>query len=203
MKKERTPFYTFARVIAAIINRCIFLSKARGTENFPQDENCIIMGNHISGWDPITVASFYKVSEIHFMAKDSLFKNPILAKLLTWLHAFPVNRGETDMQAMRTAMQVIKDGHVLGIFPEGTRQQGNRMQSIETGVAVIAMRTTVPLVPVVITGKYRLFGRVRVVVGPPIDIEDLRAQHADAQTMETLKARIIDAVEALRPLADF
>lgn len=203
MKKEKTFVYTLARGIASVLYGGIFLARGRGMENFPSDQNCIILSNHISAWDPITVAKYYTVSEIHFLAKDSLFRNPLLARLLTWLHAIPVHRGETDMAAMRSAMQVLKDGHVLGIFPEGTRQQGDHMQHIETGVAVMALKSGAPLVPARISGKYRLFGKIRLVVGRPIDIEDLRARRPDAETLELLKARIIDAVEALRPLSDF
>lgn len=198
MKKERTFLYTLLRGVASFLYRIIFLSRIEGRENYPTDQNCIILANHISAWDPVTVAYSYKVSEVHFMGKDSLFKNRLLGGFLRKVHAFPVSRGETDMAAMRTAMQIIRDGKVLGIFPEGHRQKDNRVQHIETGIAVMAMRTDVPLVPVMITGKYRLFGRIRVRVGQPIPLDDLRAAHADAQTLETLKQRIIDALEALR-----
>lgn len=203
MKKEKTFLYTIARGIAAIIYRGFFGAKARGMENYPQDENCIILGNHFSAWDPITIARYYTISEVHFLSKASLFRNPLLSWLLRTLHAIPVRRGETDMAAMRSAMQVIRDGHVLGIFPEGTRQAGDKVRQIETGVAVMALKSEAPLVPVLVTGKYRFRGRLRLVVGKPIDIEDLRALRPDAPTMETLKARIIDAIEALRPLAEF
>lgn len=203
MNKERTWLYSIARALAAVVCRCIFFSKARGLENFPRDENCILLGNHISAWDPVTVAHYYKPNEVHFMGKESLFKNPVLRTLFKWLHAFPVYRGERDMRAMRTAMQVLYDGHVLGIFPEGTRQRDDRMQSIETGVAVIALKSDVPLIPICISGRYRLFGKVRMVVGPPIKLDDLRGRRADTPTLEETKSRIIDAVEALRPLTKF
>lgn len=203
MKKERTLLYTIARAIAAAIYRCFFFAKARGMEHYPRDENCIILSNHISAWDPISVARYYRVSEIHFIGKEELFKNPLLGWLLRKLHAFPVQRGETDMSAMRASMQVLRDGHVLGIFPEGHRQKGDRVRSIETGIAVMALKSEVPLVPVLIGGKYRLGGRVRVVVGEPIPVADLRSMRQDTETLELLKARIIDSLEALRPLLDF
>lgn len=198
MKKEKTPLYTFARVVIGIGFRVAFGVRATGMENYPQDQNCIILSNHISALDPLTIAMFYKVSEIHFIGKESLFRNKFLAKLLTTLHAFPVNRGETDMGAMRTAMQIVRDGYVLGIFPEGHRQQGEHMQRIETGVAVMALKTDVPVVPVCITGKYRPFGKLRVTVGEPIPMDDLRAMRSNSEVLETLKQRIIDSVEALR-----
>lgn len=202
LNREKTPLYTLARLLVGLILR-VFGVRARGMENFPKDTNFIVIGNHISAWDPLAVALFYKDSEIHYMSKEELFHIPVLRGILRKLHAISVNRGETDMAAMRASMQVLRDGHVLGIFPQGTRQPDSQVRGIETGVAVIAMKSTVPLVPVMLTGKYRPFGRVRVVVGEPIDISDLRAQRPDAQTLEAVKARIVTAMEALMPFTDF
>ncbi len=203
MKVEKTWFYSFARVIIGFIYTVIFHAKARGTENFPTDTHCIIISNHISAWDPLTIAKFYKVSEVHFIAKDSLFKIPVLRLILRGLHAFPVSRGETDMSAMRTSMQVLRDGHVLGIFPEGHRQPSGQVGKIETGVAVMALKSNVPMVPVMISGKYRPFGKLRMAVGKPIPLDDLRARRADTETLEEVKARVRASLEALGPMTDF
>lgn len=203
MNKEKTWLYSFARLLAKFIYGVIFRAKARGLENFPNDTNCILIGNHISAWDPITLAHFYTYSEVHFIAKDSLFKFPVLRTLLKWLHAFPVSRGERDMAAMRTCMQVLRDGHVLGVFPQGTRQEDGRVEAVETGIAVMALKSNVPVVPVRIGGRYKLFGKVRASVGKPIPLDDLRATRADSETLEEVKRRVIDALEALRPSMDF
>lgn len=203
MNVEKTRLYSLARILAEFVYRVIFRAKVRGAENFPNDRNCILLGNHISGWDPLTVAVFYKTNEVHFFAKESLFRNRLLAALLRRLHAFPVNRGATDMGAMRTAMQVLKDGHVLGIFPEGSRQFDGKVKGIETGVAVLALKSGAAVIPVRIGGKYRFFGKIRMVVGSEIPLDDLRAVRADAQTLEAVKTRVIDALEAMRPMLDF
>ena len=205
MKTEKTFLYTLARGIAAFLNPCVFLAKARGVENFPREENCIILSNHLSAWDPITIAHVYKHNEIHFIAKESLFRNRALKWFLGRLHAFPVSRGEADLAAMRTAVKVIADGDVLGIFPEGHRRHtpGWEPGKLETGVAVMALRSRVPVVPVFIAGKYRIFGKIRVVVGTPLDMDDLRARRPDAQTLEEVKHRILDSWEALQRQADW
>jgi len=203
LNAERTWLYTLARVILGFVYRVFFRAKARGVENYPKDQNCIILGNHVSAWDPLSIGVFFKHSEIHFMAKESLFQNPLLRALLTGLHGFPVHRGETDMAAMRTAMQVLREGKVLGIFPEGSRRQEIKVERIETGVAVLALKTNVPLIPVFVGGTYRLFGGVRVVVGAPVPLDDLRQRRADSETLEMVKARIIQSLEALRPLSNF
>ena len=203
MKMEKTGFYTFARRLIWMLLALVFRVKARGVENFPKDRNCIIFSNHFSAWDPLTIAHIYTVSEIHFMAKDSLFRTRLVRALIQRLHAFPVSRGSADMAAMRTAMQVLRDGHVLGIFPEGTRRQGGPVTDMETGVAVLALKSEAPLVPVLLGGRYRFLGKVRAVVGEPVSLDDLREKRVGAETLEAVKQRLIGALEALRPLLDF
>lgn len=201
MNIEKTGFYVFARFVITIILRFIFGIKVSGAENFPKDQNCILIGNHTSGWDPLTIAFFYTHNEVHFMAKESLFKNAFLKLLLSNLHAFPVRRGETDMGAMRMCMQALREGHVLGIFPEGHRQKDGRVKHVETGIAVMALKTNVPIIPVFICGKYRPFGHLRAIAGPPIPLDELRAKHPDVETLEAVKAKVIDSLESLRPHA--
>jgi len=182
-----------------VIYAVFFGAKATGCEHFPKDQNCILLCNHVHAFDPVTIAVFYRASEIHFIAKESIFRRKWLAKFFTKLHAFPVHRGETDMRAMRQTMQVLKDGHVLGIFPEGHRQQDRQVKSIETGASVIALRSGVPAIPMYISGRYRPFGRLRLTVGPPINLDDFRGERADAEVLEAVKQRILDSLNALNP----
>lgn len=203
MNVERTWLYKLAVCLVKFVFVVFFGSRAKGLENFPSDQNCIILGNHIHAFDPLMVAIYYKHNEIHFIGKESLFRNRFIGAFLRKLHAFPVNRGETDMKAMRASMQVLRDGHVLGIFPEGHRQADQQVKSLETGVAVMALRSDVPVVPVYIRGKYRPFGKLRLAVGAPIDLSDLRSGRADMQALETVKSRIMDTLDALKPIADF
>lgn len=198
MKVEKTWFYTFARVLLGIVYRCIMPVKVRGIENYPTDQNCILLSNHISAWDPLTVAYTYKHNEIFFFAKDTLFRNKLLAAVLRKLHAFPVKRGETDMKAMRTAMQILKEGHVLGIFPEGHRRNDGTLQPLETGVAVMALKSRVPVVPIIIEGKYRPFQRISVAIGEPILLDTFWEQPVNAEILEAVKQRLMDALQSLK-----
>jgi len=197
MNVEKTGLYSFARLLLNLVYRVIFRVKVAGIHHFPKDENCILFANHISAWDPLTVAYVYKHNEIHFFAKDSLFKNRILAAVLRKIHAFPVKRGETDMKAMRHAMQVLKDGRVLGIFPEGHRNYEGGIAPIETGIAVMALKSRVPVVPILIGGRYRLFSKIIVSVGPPIPLDDLTEKPADVDALKEVKARFTQALQAL------
>lgn len=198
MAVEKTWLYTLVRMIFHVVYTCIFRVKIHGAQNFLKDQNCILLSNHIAAWDPITVAYAYKYNEIHFIAKDSLFKNKLFAAILHQLHAFSVKRGETDMKAMRTAMKVLKDGHVLGIFPEGHRRDSEELQPLQTGVVVMALKSRVPVMPIMIQGKYRLFHRVDITIGAPVFLDTYWEQTASTEMLEEVKQLLMDALQSLK-----
>lgn len=198
MNVEKTWLYTLVRIIFRFVFTCIIRLKVHGADNFLEDQNCILLSNHISALDPIAIAYAYKHNEIHYFGKDSLFKYKWIAAILRKLHAFPVKRGETDMKAMRTAMQVLKDGHVLGVFPEGHRRNGEELQPLETGVVVMALKGRVPVIPIMIQGQYRLFHRVNIVIGAPIILESYWAQTVSTEMLEEVKQLLMDALLSLR-----
>lgn len=202
MKKDRTMLYRVLVRVARFIY-LFFGYRAYGTENYPTDRNFIVLGNHISNWDPISIAISCKQWEISFLAKESLFKFKPLGWLIRKLHAMPVARGGgSNMAVMRNSLSVLREGRVLGIFPEGHRYHTGQIEKMETGVAVIAFKSGLPLVPVFIGGKYRLFGKIRVFVGEPIDIDDLREQGSSTETLEAIKDRLQEALMTLQKQAE-
>ncbi|MDR0897004.1 MAG: 1-acyl-sn-glycerol-3-phosphate acyltransferase [Oscillospiraceae bacterium] len=203
MRDKPTWLYAIVRVVGTVFYKLFYRYKMRGIEHLPSDQNYLIYANHYHALDPVTVALCCRRREIRFMSKADLFQNKLFRFLLTQLHAFPVRRGEADMGAMRAAMQVLKDGRVLGIFPEGHRQADGVFKGVETGVAVLALKCGVPVIPVRISGKYRFRGQMRAVVGAPLKLDDLRAQKPDAETLEAVKERIFRGIEDLAPLSDF
>ncbi len=168
--------------------------KVEGGRNYPRNENFIILANHRSAADPLALGAVLKDVEIYFLAKDSLFRYPVFGWLLKKIHAIPLRRGESDLGAMRTALKVIADGHVLGIFPEGTRNHGDSMKEIQGGIALLALKSKVPVVPVVLKGRYLPFGNLRLTIGEPVQLEDLRAVRTDTEIMNLAKDRIRDAL---------
>lgn len=166
------------------------------------DAPYILMGNHLSLADPFIMAVAAPKEQIRFIGKKELWSNKLVAWFCRSLKAIPVDRHNTDMEAMRACMRVTRDGHVLGIFPEGTRHHQGVMQELESGVALIALRAKVPLVPVYITGKIAPFRPLDVYVGAPIGMEDLRQQGINTETCQLLLGRITAtyaALEAARP----
>lgn len=191
VKRERSSWvYTLGRGLAAVVFRTLFPIRFYNTERLSINAPFIVVCNHQSLWDPIVVAYACKPYEIRFIGKKELMAN----KLMNWLickqlHAISVDRHHSDMAALRSAMQVIKDGHVLGIFPEGTRHVEGTMEHMEGGTAMIALRCGVPVVPVWIDKRVRLFRRTNCRVGETIDLEAIRAEGINRETCDkTLEA---------------
>ena len=155
------------------------------------------MANHTTMLDPFMMAVAIPKYQIRFIGKKELWKIKPFAWFANSIRAIPVDRHNTDMEAMRACMRVTREGHVLGIFPEGTRHHKGLMTELESGVAMIALRSKVPLVPVYIAGKLGLFRTLHVYVGKPILMDDLREQGINTETCQMLLGRITETYAAL------
>jgi 1-acyl-sn-glycerol-3-phosphate acyltransferase len=120
---------------------------------------------------------FISPRKVFFMAKDSLFRVPVLGGLLTRLGAFPVRRGTADRESMSSAEEVLRQGQALVLFPEGTRKEGLEVQTLHDGAMFVAARTGAIVVPVGIGGSERALPhgakfprptKIRIIVGTPI-----------------------------------
>ena len=197
--QERTFWYTLARIVAFLGTHTIFPVKYYHKENFLLPGPYIAMSNHQSACDPLILAYPCKKYEIRFVGKKELNKYPIIAKLLAKLHMITVDRHNSDMAAMRQCARTLRDGYVLGIFPEGTRHHSDQlMEEVETGAAVLALRAKTPILPVYIESKPRFLRVNHVYIGKPMNITDLSAQGFNTEVVEELCARIRDTFHALR-----
>ena len=188
--KKHSILYTIIIVIYFIIAKLFFFISFVGRENIPAGKPLILMANHQSFLDPLTLGICARDRQIHFMGKKELFKNKIIAWFLTRLHAFPVDRGNIDMTAIRTALNVIKSGETLGIFPEGTRSKTGYMGPLLGGASLLALKSGCDILPVYIDGPYRIFHPLRVIVGKPIEMQDLRAGRMNKDTCDILTHRM-------------
>ncbi|PLT45627.1 1-acyl-sn-glycerol-3-phosphate acyltransferase [Paenibacillus pasadenensis] len=177
----------------------LFRLKAEGLQHVPADGPVILCSNHISNFDPPTVG--IKLDrKVHYMAKAELFEVPVLGKLIHGLGAFPVKRGGVSKESIRTAITLLKEGGVMGIFPEGTRNSGG--DAAKKGAAMIAMRSGATVIPVAIVGSYRLFGKTRVIYGPPVDLTEF-IHSSSGDTLEQVTAKIMSDIAKLRERALF
>jgi 1-acyl-sn-glycerol-3-phosphate acyltransferase len=184
-----SPLYLVAGSLSWPVVRGLYRLRARGLEHIPEG-GFVLAANHTSNFDPWPLGiPFLPRRQLRFMAKAELF-NPVLAPILRAGGAFKVRRGEGDVEAMRTAAQLAREGEIVVMFPEGTRQKKGLRKKFEarphTGAARIALTAGVPLVPAAIAGTDRLsrLGPLRVAYGEPVDLSDL-------QEMETKRAATI------------
>ncbi len=188
--------YRFIRGIAKCMMYLFFPYKRTGTEHIPEKGPVIFCCNHISNLDPPLLAISTK-RKVHFMAKAELFRIPILGGLLQRLGTFPVKRGAGDRQALKKAIQLLKDGHTVGIFPEGTRSKTGEMGQFHVGAALIALKGRAPIVPVAICGSYRLFRPVKIVYGAPIDITPFLKEKVGTATARKVTELVVNEIRSL------
>ena len=154
-----------------------------GAERVPRTGPLIVVANHVSNLDP-PVLGAATPRPLYFMAKAELFRMPLLGPVIWQLHAFPVDRAKGDISAIRRAVEVLKMGAAVGIFPEGGRNRDGQNR-IHSGVALLASLTGAPVLPVYIHGTKQRFSRITVVFGEPmtfsgvkIPVEDVLVRQA-------------------------
>jgi 1-acyl-sn-glycerol-3-phosphate acyltransferase len=193
-----SPLYLLAGSISWPVVKVGFRLRSRGIENLP-DGGFVLAANHTSNFDPWPLGiPLFPHRQLRFMAKSELF-NPILKPILVGGGAFPVRRGQADLEAIGRAVELVRDGEVVVMFPEGTRRKKGLRKKHEarahTGAARIALTAGVPLVPAAIKGTDRLsrLAPLRVAYGRPIPLDDLRGREispAAREATERLMAEI-------------
>ncbi|MFD0586881.1 lysophospholipid acyltransferase family protein [Paenibacillus sp. GCM10027627] len=161
--------YVIFRFLLRVLYRLLFRLEARGVHHIPAEGPVILASNHISNFDPPTIGVLVP-RKVHFMAKEELFKIPVLGMLIRSFGAFPVKRGGVSKDAIKSAITLLKSGEVMGIFPEGSRSNAG---AAKKGAAMIAFRSGATIVPVAIVGSYKLFRKTLVCYGEPIILSEI------------------------------
>jgi 1-acyl-sn-glycerol-3-phosphate acyltransferase len=200
MAPRPSPVYLLVAALSWPLLKGLFRLRARGREHLPTG-GFVLAANHNSNFDPWPLGiPLFPKRFLRFMAKSELFWTPF-KQFATAAGAFPVRRGQADAEAMATATQLCREGHIVVMFPEGTRRKKGLRKKYEarphTGAARIALDANVPLVPAGIVGTDRLgkLAQLRVAYGPPIQLDDLTGrQDAPQVATERLMAAIEDLV---------
>lgn len=183
-------FYGFVKNAFGPLFKLFFKLKYKGLGNVPKKGGYILAINHTANIDPIIVSLPKNVQQLHFMSKIELFKNPIVAWVITHLYGFPVNRGKGDTSAIDYGIKILNEGNVMAICPEGKRIKGKDgvPQHAKAGVAIIAKATGADILPVAIhcNGPIKPFKKITVSYGSLIKNEDLNM--VEGTTTEIKKA---------------
>ena len=169
-----------------------------GRENIPAEGGAVLVCNHLSMWDMITVACMTR-RYVCFVGKSELEKNPLVRFFVRQVKAICVDRGKPDLGAIRRMLAMVKQGELLLIFPEGTRNRQPESQPLlplQEGTAMVALRGGVPAIPLWICGKYNPWRGLRVAVGKPIDLDEFRQERRP--NLELATKRIEEALLSLR-----
>ncbi|MCK9217560.1 MAG: 1-acyl-sn-glycerol-3-phosphate acyltransferase [Firmicutes bacterium] len=161
------------KIVRLIIKPFLFIFyniKVEGIDNIPKEDGYIVCGNHIKAIDPILMAAALPC-QIHFMAKNELFKNPLLGALLKAVGAFSIKRGEPDLKSIRTSLKLLRNNKNIGIFPEGTRNISDELKA-EPGIAMLSIKSKKGILPVSIKSSYKLFKKTRIIVGDVIYLNE-------------------------------
>lgn len=188
-------FYKFVTSVLRCFSNVFYKYKVIGEENIPDEGNIIIAANHKSNLDPIFLASAIRNREVAAIAKKELFKIKPLGFILNNLNVIPINREKPDVSTIKNILRSIKDGYVLGIFPEGTRIKEPGFGQAKAGLSVFAIKGKAQVVPISIISNYKLFNRVTIYIDKPISFEEYYKQKLTTEENERLAQNVLEVIK--------
>ncbi len=180
----KEPLYWLSRGFVYLCLLLKYRMRVTGREHVPASGGAVIAANHCSYLDPPVMAGCNNRRIVHFMARDTLFSNPIARWFFPRVAVIPLDRTRGDLGALKKAIATLKEGKVIGLFPEGTRSPDGQMHPAKGGIGFLIAKGEVPVVPLCISGTYEAFpkgakkmrpSRVVARLGKPITPEEIRA----------------------------
>lgn len=165
--------------------------KITGKENIPETGSYILCANHINYLDAAAIILLNK-RKVRFVAKEELYRFGILAWLGHLFDIIPIKRNKQDLESMKRCIKALKNGELLGIFPEGTRKGLEKNQKVKNGAAFMALRTKTKVIPVGIHGSFKLGSKVFVNYGEPMDFSQYAAN--DKEALEEVSSKIMNEI---------
>ncbi|EJU21970.1 acyltransferase [Peptoanaerobacter stomatis] len=157
--------YSVLRFIINIILRIFYRIEVVGNNTVESDKAYIVASNHRNNLDPLLVIITFNKRKIHYIAKKELFENKILKFILDRTYVISLDRNKNDLGALKESLKVLKDGEILGIFPQGTRVSSIEDDTSKAGIGMFAMRTNTPVIPVSIVAEnnYKPFSKIKII----------------------------------------
>jgi 1-acyl-sn-glycerol-3-phosphate acyltransferase len=208
-----TPFIRGVAFFARTVMRCLTRVGVEGPiERIPREGPLIIASNHLSNADGVIVGGWLTPRlgrRIHWLGKREMLEWPILGTMARHGSVHPIDRGGADVEAFRLAQRILDEGHVLVVFPEGTRSTTGGLQEAKDGLALLALRSGAPILPVGVYGTDRFWprgriirpgGRVGMLVGEAFRLSDVVPEGVDRKTAKRLATmEIMTRISALLP----
>jgi 1-acyl-sn-glycerol-3-phosphate acyltransferase len=206
--KDRYLFYRLVTWTTRIWLKVWLRMESYGAENVPAAGGCVLASNHVSYLDPAIVACGLKHRVVRFMARDTLFEGPIGGFFFRGIRSVPLDRTRGDVAALRSGIQILKAGEVLGLFPEGTRSHDGRLQPAKGGIGFLIAKAGVPVVPIYVEGTFDVFprgahrvkrGKVKIYYGAPIKFEEISSMGQGKEIYKAVGELVMSRISALRP----
>jgi len=177
--KENKVLYKTLKLIYSPLLKILYRPKAVGIENIPKEGAIIFAGNHRHAFDPVVVMTHTKRT-VHYMAKESLFKG-LHGMILKSIGLIKIYRSKGNSMAVKEALEILKDGGTVGVFPEGTRNKTDEeLLRFRSGTVRIAKQSNTKIVPFAIKGGYKLFRKgLAIEFGKPVDVSNMEIEEAN------------------------
>jgi 1-acyl-sn-glycerol-3-phosphate acyltransferase len=183
--------------------------RCAGTENVPTEGGVVLAANHCSYLDPPVLACSVP-RPVCFMARDTLFSNPVARWYFPRVGVIPLDRTRGDVAALRTAISLLKAGKAVGLYPEGTRSEDGKLHEAKGGIGFLIAKGGVPVVPMHISGTFEAFpkgakklrpGAIRVNIGQPISPEELTGAMSARNDYDAIGRLVMSRIADLAPKA--
>ena len=199
------PLYRFCYILSGLLAKTVFSYRAFGQENIIEEGPAIMAANHQSYLDPPLIGITCR-KELYFLARKTLFEKKLLGSLISRVNALPVDLSRGDLVAVRTIINLLKEGHRTVIFPEGTRSLDGNIQQARPGIGMIIAKTLVPVVPMRIFGSFEAWPKgskirphpITVVVGKPMRFVKEEFGGNNRESYQKISERVLAAIAAIR-----
>lgn len=190
-------FVTFLASIAKVLIKPLFPVKFYGERKLDR-KKLLLIGNHISGWDPV-IYTLWSKTWISFVYKAEFRKSSFLRWVFDGLECVPIKRGEVDLYATKTILKLLHEDKIVGLFPEGTRNpEVDCLQAFHTGAAMFAIKTHSPLLPFYIWEKTKVLRKNYIIVGDEFTLEEYYDQPITKEMLTEATEKVRNRVDALR-----
>ncbi len=198
-----TPLYWIGYTLCNLVGKVAFDFKVYGRENLIEEGAAILASNHQSYLDPPCIGMACR-NDIYYLARNTLYQRPLIGPLLKRLNTVPVDRDRGDVSSIKAIIRLLRSGHRVIIFPEGTRSSDGKLQPARAGLGMIIAKTLAPVVPVRVFGSYEALPRVgglklkpvSVVVGKPMRFSEDELK-GDRDVYQKLSNRVMEKIASL------